>query len=205
MADRPEKKSDGEQEPEGAEGGEDVMDDPIIEEGAVVLRGYVMQRVHMQDPERRIRSEDLGGRPREQQDPHIKQVVEQLVKIADALNRNVEFQGLVSRVNQSNCAQEVFMDVARGIFAEGINWGRVVALFHLAYRLIYRQLTSDRLENVQIIISWVLRVIKDLLRDWIAAQGGWEGVIRRIPPWRSAALAASIVLVAAFLYYRRTR
>ncbi|XP_048042146.1 uncharacterized protein zgc:153993 isoform X4 [Megalobrama amblycephala] len=35
------------------------------------------------------------------------------------------------------------MTVARSIFEDGINWGRVVALFHLAYRLIYQ----DRAEN----------------------------------------------------------
>lgn len=39
---------------------------------------------------------------------------------------------------QGNCAQEVFMQVARSIFSDGINWGRVVALFHLAYRLILK-------------------------------------------------------------------
>lgn len=43
---------------------------------------------------------------------------------------------LISTV-QANCAQDVFMTVARSIFDDGINWGRVVALFHLAYRLIY--------------------------------------------------------------------
>jgi len=44
---------------------------------------------------------------------------------------------LINRV-QANCAQDVFMKVASGIFTEGITWGRVVALFHLAYTLIYK-------------------------------------------------------------------
>lgn len=39
---------------------------------------------------------------------------------------------------QANCAQEVFTTVAKSIFSDGINWGRIVALFHLAYRLIYK-------------------------------------------------------------------
>lgn len=30
------------------------------------------------------------------------------------------------------------MTVAKRIFSDGINWGRIVALFHLAYQLIYR-------------------------------------------------------------------
>lgn len=47
------------------------------------------------------------------------------------------FLRLISQV-QANCAQEFFMRVTRTIFADGITWGRVVALFHLAYRLILK-------------------------------------------------------------------
>lgn len=47
------------------------------------------------------------------------------------------FLSLVRQV-QGNCAQDLFMQVARSIFADGISWGRVVALFHLAYRLILK-------------------------------------------------------------------
>ncbi|XP_029353977.1 uncharacterized protein LOC115040951 isoform X2 [Echeneis naucrates] len=82
----------GELEPQGAVGGGDVIDDPILEQGAVVLRGYVIERINTEDPARHVSSEDLGGRPDEQHDPRVKEVVEQLLKIADDLDRNVEFQ-----------------------------------------------------------------------------------------------------------------
>lgn len=49
---------------------------------------------------------------------------------------------LINQV-QGNCAQDVFMTVARSIFADGINWGRVVALFHLACKLIHKVNYSD--------------------------------------------------------------
>uniref|UniRef100_A0A3Q2PXW9 Bcl-2 Bcl-2 homology region 1-3 domain-containing protein n=1 Tax=Fundulus heteroclitus TaxID=8078 RepID=A0A3Q2PXW9_FUNHE len=74
---------------------------------------------------------------------------------------------------QANCAKEVFMMVARSIFIDGINWGRVVALFHLAYRLIYRALTTNHLETIRVVISWVLQVIRELLYPWLVQQGGW--------------------------------
>lgn len=48
--------------------------------------------MHVEQPSLHVSSEDLGGRPEEQQDPKTKEVVEQLLKIADDLNRNVEFQ-----------------------------------------------------------------------------------------------------------------
>lgn len=204
MADQRREERGKEDELQGAVGGEDVVDDPIMEQGAVVLRGYVIERINTEDPERRVRSEDLGGRPNEQQDPHIKEVVEQLIKIADEINRNAELQQLINQV-QGNCAQDIFMTVARSIFADGINWGRIVALFHLAYKLIYRALTTDHIENIRLVISWVLQVVKDMLYTWIVQQGGWEGVIRGFTRWRTVAIVASIVLVASFVYYRKTR
>ncbi|XP_008280378.1 apoptosis regulator BAX [Stegastes partitus] len=201
---RDEDEAAGEPEPQGAVGGEDVLDDPILEQGAVVLRGYVIERINTEDPSRNVSSEDLGGRPDELQDPQIKEVVDQLLKIADELNRNAELQRLINQV-QRNCAQDIFMKVARSIFADGINWGRVVALFHLAYRLIYKALTTNHLENIRMVISWVLQVIREQLYAWLVQQGGWEGVIRSFSRWRTVAIVASVVLVATFVYYRRTR
>ncbi|KAJ0002341.1 hypothetical protein NQD34_002137 [Periophthalmus magnuspinnatus] len=188
----------------GAEGGEDVVDDPILEQGAVVLRGYVLQRLHTEHPERHIPAEDLGGRPHELEEHNVKQVVEQLIKIADDINRNVELQRLINQVER-DCVQDIFMTVARSIFADGINWGRIVALFHLAYKLIYRALTTNHIENIRLVISWVLQVIKDLLYSWIVQQGGWEGVIHGFTRWRTVAIVASIALVASLVYYRKTR
>ncbi|CAL8364738.1 unnamed protein product [Gadus morhua 'NCC'] len=191
-------------EEQGAAGGEDVIDDPIMEQGALVLRGYVMHRIGAVDPAMQVSSEDLGGARNEQQDPQIKAVVEQLLQIADDLNQNAELQSLISQV-QGNCVQDVFMKVAKSIFNDGITWGRVVALFHLAYKLIYKALTMNHMENIRIIISWVLQFIREQLHTWIAQQGGWEGVVRGISRWRTVTALASVVLVVAFVYYRKSR
>ncbi|KAM7423548.1 hypothetical protein PAMA_000073 [Pampus argenteus] len=173
MADsREEEKHEGEQEPQGAVGGEDVIDDPILEQGAVILRGYVIERISTVEPDRHVSTEDLGGRPNENQDPQIKEVVEHLLRIADEMNKNAELQRLINQV-QGNCAQDVFMTVARSIFVDGINWGRVVALYHLAFRLIHRALTTNHLENIRLIISWFLQFIREQLYSWLVAQGGW--------------------------------
>lgn len=52
----------------------------------------MIERIHAEEPSLHVSSEDLGGRPEEQRDPQTKEVVEQLLKIADDLNRNVELQ-----------------------------------------------------------------------------------------------------------------
>ncbi|TRY53772.1 hypothetical protein DNTS_020245 [Danionella cerebrum] len=166
-----------ENELKGATGGDDVVDDVIIEQSAVLLRGYVIQQATAEDPNIHVRHEDLGGRPQEEDDPQIKGVAEQLLKIADDLNKNVELQRLVSAV-QANCAQDVFMSVARSIFEDGINWGRVVALFQLAYRLIYQALTQNHTEIIKRVISWFLQFMKEHISAWIRQQGGWKNPLR---------------------------
>uniref|UniRef100_A0A672KAB8 Zgc:153993 n=1 Tax=Sinocyclocheilus grahami TaxID=75366 RepID=A0A672KAB8_SINGR len=79
---------------------------------------------------------------------------------------------LISTV-QANCAQDVFMTVARSIFEDGINWGRVMALFHLAYRLIYQALTQNHFDIIRRIISWFSQFIRESISAWIRQQGGW--------------------------------
>lgn len=204
MADANDGERVDENELRGAAGGEDVMDEVIIEQGAVLLRGYVIERVTVEHPAIRVSHEDLGGRPQEADDPQIKEVVDQLLKIADDLNKNAELQHLISTV-QSNCAQDVFMTVARSIFEDGINWGRIVALFHLAYRLIYQALTQNHFDIIKRIISWVLQFIKENISAWIRQQGGWEGIFRNVSRWRNVSFIAAMAFIAAVVYWRRTR
>ncbi|XP_048042145.1 apoptosis regulator BAX isoform X3 [Megalobrama amblycephala] len=204
MADANNGERTDENELKGATGGEDVMDDVILEQGAVLLRGYIIERVTVEDPSMHVRHEDLGGSPQDGDDPQIKEVVGQLLKIADDLNKNAELQHLISTV-QANCAQDVFMTVARSIFEDGINWGRVVALFHLAYRLIYQALTQNHFEIIKRIISWVLQFIKENISAWIRQQGGWEGIFRSVSRWRTVSCIAAVAFIVAAVYWRRTR
>ncbi|KAF7703313.1 apoptosis regulator BAX [Silurus meridionalis] len=193
-----------ERELQGATGGEDVIDDRIIEEGAIVLRGYVIERINTADPAMHVSPMDLGGTANEADDPHFKEVVDQLLKIAEELNRNAELQHLINTV-QANCAQEVFMTVAKSIFSDGINWGRVVALFHLAYQLIYKALTQNHFEIIKNIISWVLQFIREHISAWIRQQGGWAGVMHSVSRWRTVSIVAAVAFITAVVYWRRTR
>ncbi|XP_030622517.1 apoptosis regulator BAX [Chanos chanos] len=204
MADPGERQEADDTELKGAVGGEDVVDDVIIEQSAVVFRSYVIERINTEDPNLHVEPEVLGGRAHEGDDPQMKEVVDQLLKIADDLNRNAEFQHLINTV-QANCAQDVFFTVASSIFEDGINWGRVVALFHLAYRLIYKALTQNHLEIIKKIISWVLQFIRQHISAWLRQQGGWEGVVRSVWRWRTMTAVAAAAFIVAVVYWRRTR
>ena len=61
----------------------------------VFICRYVIQRIHTENPEVHVSHEILGGTPSEGDDPQVKEVVCQLLKIADDLNRNTELQQYV--------------------------------------------------------------------------------------------------------------
>lgn len=205
MADGNNGERNDENELNGAIGGEDVMDDTILEQSAVLLRRYIIEQVTVEDPSMNVSQEDLGGGPQDRDDdPQIKDVVGQLLKIADDLNKNAELHHLISTV-QANCAQDVFMTVARSIFEDGINWGRVVALFHLAYRLIYQALTQNHFEIIRRIISWFLQFFRENISAWIRQQGGWEGIFRSVSRLRTMTCIAAVAFIVAAVYWRRTR
>ncbi|KAJ0065355.1 hypothetical protein NL108_007558 [Boleophthalmus pectinirostris] len=152
MADERKKEKDWRQTPEppGAARGGVVVD--TVDLGAVIFRRYVWERLNSEHPEHHISFEDLGGSPHELENHNVKQAVEQLITITDNIRHNPGLQRLINQV-EANCPHDVFMAVANSIFEDGINWGRIVSLFHLAFELIYRAITTDHKELIRPIIS----------------------------------------------------
>uniref|UniRef100_A0A8C7H3A1 BCL2 associated X, apoptosis regulator a n=1 Tax=Oncorhynchus kisutch TaxID=8019 RepID=A0A8C7H3A1_ONCKI len=72
---------------------------------------------------------------------------------------------------------DVFMRVAHEIFSDGqFNWGRVVALFYFASRLVIKALLNKVPDIIRTIISWATDYLRDHVINWIRDQGGWEGI-----------------------------
>ena len=62
------------------------------------------------------------------------------------------------------------------LFAEEINWGRVAALMCLAYRItmtVVKEKAKKFAQFLRVIVSHVVRFIKEKIAGWIASQGGW--------------------------------
>ena len=67
---------------------------------------------------------------------------------------------------------ETFASIAAEIFRDGvINWGRIVTLLYLGYKLGLKLLFEGGL--LKTIIKWILRFISEKLVTWIAQFGGW--------------------------------
>uniref|UniRef100_S4RTU5 Bcl-2 Bcl-2 homology region 1-3 domain-containing protein n=1 Tax=Petromyzon marinus TaxID=7757 RepID=S4RTU5_PETMA len=101
--------------------------------------------------------------------------------------------------------RELFMRVAIQIFADGtFNWGRVVALFYFAYRLVMKAYSRQLLDIVKTIISWAVDFIREHVIQWIREQGGWEGVRTYFGSntWHSLTMFAAGALVSALVLWR---
>ena len=72
------------------------------------------------------------------QDASTKKLGECLRRIGDELDNNMELQRMIADVD-TDSPREVFFRVAADMFADGnFNWGRVVALFYFASKLVLK-------------------------------------------------------------------
>ncbi|KAK2165445.1 hypothetical protein LSH36_50g05049 [Paralvinella palmiformis] len=69
----------------------------------------------------------------------ISEVAHALKVIGDELDRDERFRSLVDGINITE-SRQTFYNVAMKLFGDGnFNWGRVVALFYFAYRLVVKE------------------------------------------------------------------
>nr|XP_057904676.1 apoptosis regulator BAX-like isoform X2 [Doryrhamphus excisus] len=98
--------------------------------------------------------------------------------------------------------KEVFMKVAIEIFSDRkFNWGRVVALFYFACRLVIKALLTHIPDIIRTIISWTIDYLRDNVLNWIREQGGWEGIRSYFgtPTWQMVAVVLAAVLTTVYV------
>lgn len=80
---------------------------------------------------------------------------------------------MCNRLNIINgSAQTKFVQVADEVFRDGVNWGRIVAIFAFGAKLAQYCIRNGLQEDVDEIILWVGNYISSL-SPWINSQGGW--------------------------------
>lgn len=107
------------------------------------------------------------------QDASTKKLSECLKRIGDELDSNMELQRMIAAVD-TDSPREVFFRVAAEMFSDGnFNWGRVVALFYFASKLVLKALCTKVPELIRTIMGWTLDFLRERLLGWIQDQGGW--------------------------------
>ncbi|XP_039902263.1 apoptosis regulator BAX-like isoform X2 [Simochromis diagramma] len=174
--------------------------DQILEVGTILLQDFIYERVQRQgDGNRAVTREELGGS--QLTDPKHKKLAQCLQQIGDELDGNVELQRMIN--DSSLCpTREVFMRVAYEIFSDGIfNWGRVVALFYFACRLVIKALVTQIPDIIRTIISWTIDYLREHVINWIREQGGWEGIRSYFgtPTWQTVGVFLAGVLTTVLV------
>ncbi|KAF3689495.1 Bcl-2-like protein 1 [Channa argus] len=71
-------------------------------------------------------------------------------------------------------AYHSFKKVLDELFSDGVNWGRVVALFAFGGMLCVECIEKNRSELVSCIADWMTTYLDEHLNPWIQSQGGWD-------------------------------
>ncbi|XP_066498726.1 apoptosis regulator BAX-like [Hoplias malabaricus] len=163
----------------------------MLQLGETLLKNFIYERLACNNAT--VTRSQLGGT--ELCDPKLREVGQCLKKYGDELDQDVKLQSLI---NQLKPTKEVFVAVAREIFADGIfNWGRVVTLFYFACELVKQALRIPDL--IQTIISWTVDFMVGPVINWIKEQGGWDAICSQIPvpSWKTAGVFLAGVLTTA--------
>ncbi|XP_015230168.1 PREDICTED: apoptosis regulator BAX-like [Cyprinodon variegatus] len=185
---------------EGGGGDQGNPVDPMVEVGAVLLKDFIYQRIRRHvDGDTDVTREQLGAT--ELCDPNHLKLAQCLQQIGDELDGNMELQRMIED-SALKPTKDVFMKVALQIFSDGrFNWGRVVALFYFACRLVIKALITKIPEIIRTIINWTIDYIRDHVINWIREQGGWEGIRSYFgtPTWQTVGVFLAGVLATVFV------
>ncbi|XP_032233696.1 bcl-2-like protein 1 isoform X2 [Nematostella vectensis] len=101
---------------------------------------------------------------------------ETLRKLADKIEEQYPalLNHLCHKLNISrSTAYSTFVEIAGEVFADGVNWGRIVVLYAFGGRLAVYCEQHNMKDLVQSVTDWVGKYIAGL-SEWIANEGGWD-------------------------------
>ncbi|XP_034450289.1 apoptosis regulator BAX-like [Hippoglossus hippoglossus] len=183
-------------------GGDDpgIAKDQLLEVGTVLLKDFIFKRVQRQrDGNTSVTRAQLGGG--ELCDPNHKKLAQCLQQIGDELDGNVELNNMINNSALSP-TKEIFLKVAIEIFSDGkFNWGRVVALFYFACRLVMKAVVNQVPDIIKTIICWTMDYLRENVINWIREQGGWDGIGSYFgtPTWQTVGVFLAGVLATALV------
>lgn len=188
---------------EAGSGGEDderqsSRDDKFAEETETIFKGFMFHRLTSQiEQEATDGDMSVGQIPK----PVLKEIEnessllekqtrnEQLLgKTLAALGDDVQqkygdtFVAMTKHLGLSSAtAYDTFAKIARRLFNDGINWGRIIALLCFGYEIAFSVIKTGSTAIGQFlkkIISFVVKfIVKEKIGKWIANQGGWFAIL----------------------------
>ncbi|XP_028328111.1 bcl-2-related ovarian killer protein-like isoform X2 [Gouania willdenowi] len=97
---------------------------------------------------------------------------DELESLQPALYRNVARQLNIS-VSMENMVSDAFIGVATEIFATGVTWGKVVAMYAVAGALAVDCVRHGQPATVHILVDNLTQFVRKYLVSWLKRRGGW--------------------------------
>ncbi|CAG5897998.1 unnamed protein product [Menidia menidia] len=184
----------------GGRGDQVSSRDQILETGAVLLKNFIYERIQRHaEGATTVTREQLGGG--ELCEPHLKELAHCLKQIGDELDGNTDLQRMINRPSITP-TKDMFVKVALEIFSDGkYNWGRVVALFYFACRLVIKALVNNIPDIIRTIITWTMDYLRENVINWIREQGGWDSIRSYFgtPTWQTLGVFLAGVLTTVLV------
>lgn len=133
---------------------------------------------------------------------------DELECIQPGLYRNVARQLNIS-VAIDNVVSDAFLGVATEIFAAGITWGKVVAMYAVAGALAVDCVRQGHPTTVHIIVDSLGQFVRKFLVSWLKRRGGWAEILKCVVkmdctperPWLSSVIdSLKYFLTTVYVY-----
>uniref|UniRef100_G3SQJ6 BCL2 associated X, apoptosis regulator n=1 Tax=Loxodonta africana TaxID=9785 RepID=G3SQJ6_LOXAF len=181
-------------------GGGPTNSEHIMKTGALLLQGFIQDR-----------AKQMGGETPElalervPQDPSTKKLSECLKRIGDELDSNLELQRMIAAVD-TDSPREVFFRVAAEMFSDGnFNWGRVVALFYFASKLVLKVGGCRTVERRETVVGRCLLLIHLFIQQTFQGAPGRDGLLSYFgtPTWQTVTIFVAGVLTASLTIWKK--
>ncbi|MED6239146.1 hypothetical protein ILYODFUR_021689 [Ilyodon furcidens] len=133
---------------------------------------------------------------------------DELECIQPSLYRNVARQLNIS-VAMENVVSDAFLGVATEIFATGITWGKVVAMYAVAGALAVDCVRQGHPTTVHILVDSLGQFVRKFLVPWLKRRGGWAEITKCVVkmdctperPWLSSVIdSLKYFLTTVYVY-----
>ncbi|ESO82074.1 hypothetical protein LOTGIDRAFT_198249 [Lottia gigantea] len=106
-----------------------------------------------------------------------------------------QFEDMVNQLEITpGIAYQTFRSVVSELFSDGVNWGRIVALFTFGGSICVQCVENNMPHVVDNVVDWVTTYCDNDLKPWIDSHNSWQGFVafydreperRNDSPWTS--------------------
>lgn len=166
--------------------GEKVSAD-ILKQAKTICNDYIEGKLERDGIKNRSLSNKFSNSSTEDSSQKTSEVSQRIQEIGELLEHGYPglYRDISGHVNISfsseNAVHDVFNNVSSEILTDGLNWGRIVALYAFAGALVSECCREGRNSFVFDIGNWMYEFAALHLVEWIKSKGGWEDILRAFP------------------------